>query len=196
MWCLGLTGGIGSGKSYVSRIFAALNVPVYEADSQTKLLYERDGALRLALTELLGDAIFLNGILQKEAMAVKIFSDQNLLERVNRLVHPAVMRDFSLWKGQQEAPYVIMESAIILETPFASTVDKMATVSAPLALRLERLCQRDKATVEDARRRMEKQWSDAMREAKSDFVVHSDGKSPLLPQVLAIHRQMLELSKR
>jgi dephospho-CoA kinase len=88
-----------------------------------------------------------------------------------------------------------LESAIILETPFASTVDKMATVSAPVALRLERLCNRDKASVEDARRRMEKQWSDAEREAKSDYVIHSDGKTPLLPRILTIHHKMLELSK-
>jgi len=196
MFCLGVTGGIGSGKSYVSRIFAAMDVPVYEADSQTKLLYERDVKLRLALIALLGGEIYRFGMLQKEVMAAKIFSDPNLLAQVNRLVHPVVIDDFSLWKAQQKAPYVVIESAIILETPFALVANRMLTVSAPFELRLERLCHRDPTCTTDVRRRIEKQWSDAMREAKSDYVVRSDGKIPLLPQILAIHYEMLELSKR
>jgi len=194
MLCLGLTGGIGSGKSYVSRIFTALHIPVYEADLQTKLLYGHDTELRLALISLLGDSIYIEGILQKEVMAAKIFSDRTLLKQVNRLVHPAVMRHFALWKEKQKAPYLILESAIILETPFAFTLDKVLTVSAPVSLRLERLCNRDQTSAEDVKRRMERQWSDAQREAKADFVVCSDGKAPLLPQVLKIHDAMLHLA--
>ena len=195
MLCLGLTGGIGSGKSYVSNIFAALGIPVYEADSQTKLLYARDKTLRFKLMDLLGEAIYRDGMLQKEEVAAKIFADPTLLEQVNSLVHPVVMEDFSGWMNQQHVPYVILESAIILETPFASTIDRMVTVSTPIALRIERLCHRDNASMEDAKRRMERQWSDSMREAKSHFVVYSNGKSPLLPQVLAIHQAMLALVK-
>ncbi|MCL2501955.1 MAG: dephospho-CoA kinase [Bacteroidales bacterium] len=194
MLCLGITGGIGSGKSYVSRIFTALGIPVYEADTQTKLLYGRDEKLKQALTSLLGADIFKDGRLQKEVMAAKIFSDRGLLEQVNRLVHPVVIGDFTDWKVRQDAPYVVMESAIILETPFASAVDKMLTVSSPAALRLERIHGRDKTGIEDAQRRMDKQWSDAMREAKSDFVVYSDGKIPLLPQVLRVHQEMITLN--
>jgi len=190
MLCLGITGGIGSGKSYVSRIFSALGIPIYEADAQAKSLYERNRQLREGLIALLGSAIYKEGVLQKEAMAALIFADPALLAQVNQQVHPAVIDDFSLWKTQQAAPYVILESAIILETPFASTVDKMLTVSAPMAVRLERLCNRDLTSVEDTKRRIERQWSDAMREAKSDFVIRSDGKTPLLPQVLEIHRLM------
>ena len=193
MLSLGVTGGIGSGKSYVSRLFAALNIPVYEADSQTKQLYGRNENLRLALIALLGDDIYNNGVLQREVMAAKIFANQTLLAQVNRLVHPAVMFDFSTWSAQQHTPYVILESAILLETPFAATVDRMITVSAPVSLRLERLCHRDNVSAKDVRLRMEKQWSDSMRESKSDFVIYSDGKAPLLPQVLAIHQAMLAL---
>ena len=192
MLCLGITGGIGSGKSYVSHIFSALGIPVYEADYQARSLYERDNRLRLALIALLGGDIYQDGVLQREVMAAKIFSNDMLLEEVNRLVHPAVMLDFTIWRrrAQREAPYVIMESAIILETPFASAMDKVLTVSTPVALRFERLFRRDAASLEDSQRRMERQWSDAMREAKADFVVYSDGKNPLLPQVLEIHRIM------
>ena len=193
MLCLGLTGGIGSGKSYVSRIFSALNVPVYEADTHTKWLYDRDDQLRHGLISLLGANIYNGSVLQKEVVAAKIFDNRVLLEQVNQLVHPVVMRDFTDWKTRQEAAYVILESAIILETPFASVADKMVTVSSPPFLRLERLCRRDQSVVEDAQRRMERQWSDAMREEKSDFVIYSDGKSPLLPQVLKVHQAMLKL---
>ena len=195
MLSLGVTGGIGSGKSYVSRIFAALDIPVYEADSQTKLLYKRDDNLRQSLITLLGDDIYNNGVLQREVMAAKIFANQTLLAQVNQLVHPAVMFDFLTWSAQQKAPYVILESAILLETPFAATVDRMLTVSAPVSLRLERLCHRDQVCAEDVQRRIEKQWSDSMRESKSDFVIYSDGKAPLLPQVLAVHQVMLAIVK-
>lgn len=194
MLCLGITGGIGSGKSYLSHIFTALGIPVYDADLQAKILYNRNQGLRLSLIELLGADIYYNGVLQREIMAERIFSIQSLLEEVNKLVHPVVMDDFFIWKECQKTPYVILESAIILETPFASAIDKMLTVSAPGALRLERLCRRDVASAEDAQRRMEKQWSDEMREAKSHFVVFSDGKKPLLPQVLKIHHSMIKLN--
>ena len=197
MLCLGITGGIGSGKSYVSHIFSALGVPVYEADSQARSLYERNDKLRLALIALLGSEIYQDGVLQREVMASKIFSNRVRLAAVNRLVHPAVMLDFSHWKEQQiSVPYVIMESAIILETPFASAVDRMLTVSAPVSLRLERLCRRDAASVEDAQKRMGRQWSDAKREERANYVVHSDGKRPLLPQVLDIHQIMCGLSRQ
>jgi len=192
MKCLGLTGGIGSGKSYVSHIFAALGVPVFEADGRAKALYERDQWLMSRLIELLGADVYQNGVWHKEAMAAKIFANKELLSKVNDLVHPAVIRDFLHWKERQQAgTYVLLESAIILETPFASVADKIATVSAPIEVRLARLHHRDHSAAEDAQRRMEKQWSDDMRESKSDFVIHSDGKKPLLPQVLKIHHAML-----
>jgi len=194
MLCLGITGGIGSGKSYVSRIFTALGIPVYEAEIQTKWLYGRDERLKQALTFLLGADIFKDGQLQKELMAAKIFADPILLEQVNQLVHPAVIRDFTDWKTQQDAPYVVIESAIILETPFASVANKMLTVSSPVALRLQRIYGRDQAGVEDAQRRMDRQWSDAMREARSDFIIYSDGKKPLLPQILQVHQEMITLN--
>ena len=195
MRCLTLTGGIGSGKSYVSHIFAALGVSVYEADGKTKSLYEKDLTLQSAIIELLGRDIYQDGVLSKEAMATKIFSDKNLLMKINDLVHPAVIRDFTHWKAQQKGPYVILESAIILETPFASVADRTATVSTPMEVRIARLRHRDPEAAKDAQRRIEKQWSDPMRESRADFIIHSDGKTPLIPQVLAIHHTMLSLCK-
>jgi dephospho-CoA kinase len=192
--CLGITGGIGSGKSYISQIFSALGIAVYDADTETKLLYGRDAALRDGLVALLGEEIFQGGVLQKEVMAGKIFSCPELLAKVNVLVHPAVFRDFTSWRSTK-SPYVIMESAILAQTPFASVADRMLTVSAPLALRMERLQRRDQAEQEDLQRRINNQWSDAMREAKADFVIYSDGKNPLLPQVEKVHRIMLFLAQ-
>ena len=192
--CLGLTGGIGSGKSYISQIFSTLGVPVYDADTKTKLLYDSDAELRAALVRLLGEEIFKDGILQKEIMAAKIFSHSDVLAAVNALVHPVVLRDFASWRARQSG-YVILESAILAQTPFAGVADKMLTVSTPMALRLERLQRRDQTEQQDQQRRIARQWSDEMREAKADFIIYSDGKSPLLPQVDKIHKAMLALTK-
>ncbi|MDR2584793.1 MAG: dephospho-CoA kinase [Prevotellaceae bacterium] len=192
MLTLCLTGGIGSGKSYVSHIFAALGIGVYEADSQTKGLYDRDMVLKSGIIKLLGEEVCCNGVWNREVMANKIFTDKALLQRVNDLVHPAVQQDFLLWKSQQKSSYTILESAIILETPFASLADKIVTVSAPLEVRLARLQHRDPESAKDAQRRIERQWSDAQRESMSHFVIRSDGKTPLLPQVLTVHRLMID----
>ena len=190
--CLGLTGGIGSGKSYISQLFSALGVPVYDADSETKLLYDRDAALRAALVDLLGTEIFKDRVLQRDIMAAKIFSRPDVLAQVNALVHPAVFRDFALWRARQET-YVILESAILAQIPFTGVANRLLTVSAPLALRMERLERRDQVEREDLQRRINHQWSDEMREAKADFVIRSDGKTPLLPQVDRVHKAMLAL---
>ena len=192
--CLGLTGGIGSGKSYISQIFSALGVSVYDADTETKLLYGRDSELREALIGLLGEEIFKNQVLQKETMAAKIFSCPKVLAQVNELVHPAVLKDFAFWRARQSC-YVILESAILAQTPFASVADRLLTVSAPIALRMERLQRRDQAEQESLQRRIDNQWSDEMRESKADFVIYSDGKTPLLPQVDKVHRAMLALTQ-
>ena len=193
--CLGITGGIGSGKSYISQIFSALGIAVYDADTETKLLYSRDTTLQTELVALLGGEIFKDQVLQKDIMAAKIFSCPELLAKVNALVHPAVFQDFAFWRASK-FPYVIMESAILAQTPFANVADRILTVSAPTALRLERLQRRDQAAQEDLQRRMNNQWSDEMREAKADFVIYSDGKSPLLPQVEKVHRAMLVLARK
>ena len=197
MKVLGCTGGIGSGKTYVSAIFGKMGVPLYNTDEKAKALYDTDMELRSALVELLGDDIIENGILRRDIMAGKIFGNKELLAQVEMIVHPAVMRDFNRWKEQIEKlsgqngckvpDFVIMESAILLEKPLVmENVDKVLTVSAPLDVRIERVMARDNVDRARVEARMAAQWSDERREALADFIIFADGKRALLPQIEAV----------
>lgn len=204
MKVLGCTGGIGSGKTYVSAIFGKMGIPLYNTDEKAKALYDTDVELRSALVELLGEDIIENGVLRRDIMAGKIFGNKQLLKQVEMLVHPAVMRDFNRWKHQIEqdalqsagvAPgFVILESAILLEKPIVvENVDKVLTVSAPLEVRIERVMARDHVDRERVEARMAAQWSDVRREALADFIIFADGKRALLPQIEAVYDAMNKL---
>ncbi|MDY0359521.1 MAG: dephospho-CoA kinase [Bacteroidales bacterium] len=194
MITLGITGGIGSGKSYVTRIFAALGVPCYDSDARTKQLYRENDDLKEALTSLLGPGVFVDGEPDIPKMASLIFSDSQLLRKINQLVHPYVVRDFIKWTSFTHAPYVIFESAILLEMdpPFRTT--RVLTVSADRELRLKRASGRDNSHLQSVLARMDKQWTDRQREAGADFVIVSDDTQPLLPRVLEVHEHMMKLS--
>lgn len=191
---LGITGGIGSGKSYVTRIFSALGVPSYDSDARTKQLYREDPALRELLIGILGPDVFSNGEPDTRKIASIIFNNTDLLKQINCTVHPYVVRDFNKWAAACHAPYVIFESAILLEMdpPFRAT--RVLTVSADRELRLHRTAGRDNVRIQSVMARMDKQWTDEQREAKADFVVLSDDKQALLPRVLEVHQYMLNLT--
>lgn len=194
---LGITGGIGSGKTYVSDIFAHLGVPVYDSDSRTKALYVYDSRLGKSLRSLLGEDIFKDGVFMPKVMGGRIFSNPELLVEVEKAVHPAVMNDFVRWKDAfaGKSPYVIMESAILLEKPFVKRfVDRSLTVSTNLDTRIRRVMKRDSTTRESVLSRLERQWSDEQRISCSDFVIFADNNTALLPQVLQVHQQMLEFA--
>ena len=194
---LGITGGIGSGKTYVSDIFAHIGVPVYDTDSRTKALYVYDSRLGKSLRTLLGEDIFRDGVFMPKVMGGRIFSNPELLVEVEKAVHPAVMDDFVHWKDAfaGKSPYVIMESAILLEKPFVKQfVDRSLTVTANLETRIQRVMKRDSATREAVLARLERQWSDEQRISCSDFVIFADNNTALLPQVLQVHQQMLEFA--
>jgi dephospho-CoA kinase len=266
MITLACTGGIGSGKSYICKIFSAMGVPVYDSDSRTKALYDEDPQLRSALVDLLGRDILMGGggeavagaracdsanavsnaracdsananavsgaRINRRAMAAKIFGNPSLMKKVKKLVYPAVIKDFTKWKFQFEdsvhntanfvtggqsgsnsdnvatsrqsgsnsedvvtgrqsgsnvtsaPPFVIFESAIILENPDVLVVaDKILTISSPLNVRIERVKLRDGGTDEEIKARLNNQWTDEQREVRADFVIVSDNKTALLPQV-------------
>ena len=197
---LGCTGGIGSGKSYVSNIFAQLGYPVYYSDDRAKLLYDTDSELLQQMVELLGRDILNDGKIDRRIMASRIFADVQLLRRVEGYVHPAVLRDFKKWKREQEFEYaqkgqklefVIFESAILLESPLvASCADKVLVVSAPYGLRIERVIARDGVTRAQVEERMARQWSDDRREALADFIIFADSKRALLPQIADVIEKM------
>ena len=206
MKVLGCTGGIGSGKTYVSAIFGRMGVPLYNTDEKAKALYDTDMQLRSELVHLLGDDIIENGVLRRDIMAGKIFGNKELLSQVEMLVHPAVMRDFSRWKlqieqdaklnGNKVPGFVIMESAILLEKPIVvAGVDKVLTVSAPLEVRIERVMARDNVDRARVEARMAAQWSDSRRESLADFIIFADGKRALLPQIEAVCDAMNNLEE-
>lgn len=186
------TGGIGSGKSYVVRIFEKLGIHAYDSDSRAKALYDEDCELLKNVARLAGsDVLKPDGSLDRTLFASRIFSDSSLLSKVEELVHPAVVADFNKWMQCQTSDFVIFESAIFLQKPcLAHLADKVLTVTAPKEARLERAQRRDKSDAEAVRRRMASQWSDEELIAKSDFVIVNDGTCALLPQILEVIEKM------
>lgn len=191
---LACTGGIGSGKSYVAAMLAAMGFPVFDSDRRAKLLYDASPDLLQKLAGVLGPQILKEGVLQREVMAAKIFSDRDLLLQVEQIVHPAVLEDFEKWCGEvtvasgSTAPaFVVFESAIILEKPLVRGVaDKVLVVSAPLELRLNRVMARDGHSRERVLERISLQWGDPEREALADFIIFANDKKALLPQLLPV----------
>ena len=201
MIVLACTGGIGSGKTYISKLFIQLGIPAYFSDDRTKELYDSDSELLSGMEELLGGDIISGGRLRRDIVAERIFCTPQLLLSVEELVHPVVMRDFCRWKDEIQRkgfadgggkikipPFVVFESAIILEKPAVRKIaDKVMTVSAPLEVRLKRIMERDKVDEIEAHRRLDIQWSDAKREALADFIIDNDNVTPLLPQVERVY---------
>ncbi|MBE6224205.1 MAG: dephospho-CoA kinase [Bacteroidales bacterium] len=198
---LGCTGGIGSGKTYVSRIFESLGYPAYYSDDRAKLLYDTDPLLLSQMTELLGEDILdETGRLNRKVVASRIFGNVELLRKVEALVHPAVLRDFSKWKEEvcselsgegKSVDFVIFESAILLESTIVKgCADKILSVEAPYELRVERVMRRDGVSREQVQERIARQWSDAQRAALSDFIIFADSKRALLPQIAQVIEKM------
>lgn len=197
MKVLACTGGIGSGKTYISKLFVQTGIPAYYSDDRTKELYDSDLELLSGMIDLLGGDIISDGKLQKSIVAEKIFCNPDLLLSVEKLVHPAVLRDFCRWQDEIQRkgfsngagemvipPFVIFESAIILEKPSVRAIaDKVMTVSAPVEVRLKRIMNRDNVDETEAHRRLDIQWSDAKREQLADYIIQNDSITPLLPQV-------------
>ena len=193
MFRIGITGGIGSGKTTACRIFELLGVPVYYADTQAKQLMDTDRELKAALEADFGKDIYEAGLLNRSKLSGLIFNNKTLLEKVNSMVHPAVARDFSQWCELQTAPYVMKETAILYESGLVSEFQKIILVTAPDSLRIERVCQRDAVDPQAVRVRMENQWTDEEKLALADFVIYNDNEHMMTPQVMKIHRELLEI---
>ena len=196
MFKVGLTGGIGSGKSYVAKRFAALGIPIYYADKEAKRLMIQDKTLKADIKELLGtEAYYKNGRLNKLYVAGKIFKDKKLLAGINNLVHPAVKRDFLDWSDRQEAKYVIEESAILFENGLDKSFDTIILVTADKDLRISRVIRRDKVTKEQVIARMNQQLTDEKKLPLAKFVVVNNEESDLSSQISSIHKEILSLIK-
>ncbi|ALW84360.1 dephospho-CoA kinase [Hymenobacter sedentarius] len=189
---IGITGGIGSGKSIVSRLFQALGVPIYDADSRARWLMENDAELRQQLSAAFGpDTYDVNGRLNRPVLAGTVFRNPALLAQLNALVHPHVGTDFESWAtAQQHAghAYVLKEAALLFEAGSYKQLDRIITVYAPLAVRAARVLRRDPhRTAADVEAIMGKQLSEEEKVARADYVLTNDDVQPLLPQVLALH---------
>ncbi len=189
---IGITGNIGSGKSTVTRIFAALGIPIYYADTQAAQLMNTNGIIRNELIKLFGDEIYTDaGILNKQMLGELIFSNDVYRRNVNAIVHPMVAQDFEEWFSSQDAPYVIKEAALLFESSSNLLLDKVICVAAPFKMRLDRVMLRDKRTREQIEAIESKQMSETEKIKKSDYIIFNDDSHPVIPQVLAIHQKII-----
>jgi len=183
---VGLTGGIGSGKSTVARLLVALGYPVYNSDDRAKFLQENDATLIAQTTELLGPEVIENGKINRAKVASIVFSDSQLLQKLNALVHPRVAKDFADWRSQQNSNILFKESAILVETGIYKQCDALVVVTAPEDVRIARVVKRDGVSEEQVRMRITKQLSDEEKVKSADFVIKNDDRQLITPQVLKL----------
>ena len=192
---VGITGGIGSGKSLVCQIFNCLGIPVYDADSRAKKLMTGDKHVKNAIIHLLGkEAYFKNGKLNRSFIAQNVFSNAERLKSLNGIVHPAVAADGEAWFRIQEKegkPYAIKEAALLIESQSFKTLDKLIVVTAPTELRIARVIERDQSTRDQVIARISKQMRDEDRLPFADFIINNDENNSLIFQVLQIHQQLI-----
>ncbi len=190
MYKVGLTGGIGSGKSKVAEILRGMGIAVYDSDTCAKGLMANDTVLREALIEAFGTECYTSEGLNRAWLAERVFSDAEELKRLNAIVHPAVMRDFEAWAEEQQGDYVVLESAILFEARLEAHVDVVVAVMAPRELRLERAMRRDGATREQIEARMENQITDEERTERSKYAIVNIALDDLEEDVEQLHRRL------
>ncbi|MBI1286734.1 MAG: dephospho-CoA kinase [Flavobacteriales bacterium] len=189
MKVVGITGGIGSGKTTACKVFEQLGVPVYYADNRAKELMVNDKVLKDRIVAAFGDEAYINGRLNRAYLAAQVFNSKEKLSVLNGIVHPAVADDFDQWLEQQTSDYVLKEAAILFESGAYQDVDISVLVIAPEQLRIERVMARDGASEEDALRRMKNQWTQERKAKLADHILNNDGSELLIPQVLELHRK-------
>ncbi len=193
---IGLTGGIGSGKSVVSQVFSQLGVPVYNADHMAKILVQTNHKLKKAIVAKFGEKSFTEQGYNTAYIAQLVFNNDNLLRALNKIIHPVVADDFINWCRQQgEKAYVLQEAAILFESRAADLMDYSIVVDAPLELRIERVITRDHCSKESVEMRIKNQWPADKIRALADWVIENDDKQLILPQILNIHKQLISISE-
>ena len=195
MMVVGLTGGIGSGKTTVANYFKDLGVPIYIADIAGKSLMETSTTIKQDIIELLGAEAYNDDLPDRKWIASVVFKDPSKLEDLNKIIHPAVKKDFEEWKLQQTSDYVIYEAAILFEMGGYKACDKTILVTAPMKLRVKRLQNRDGSSVEEIQLRMNNQWSDEKKSALADFVIENVNLNQTKAQVKKLHQIILKTIK-
>ena len=192
MIIVGLTGGIGSGKTTVARMFSKLGVPIYIADEEAKKLLVRSKVIRRKLILLFGEEAYVDNAINKPFIADKIFYNKELLKQMNSIVHPKVAQHFKKWLKKQTTPYVIKESAILFESNSHKDCDIVITVTASEELRISRVIKRDSTTKEKVKSIIENQWSEDEKIKRSNYVIVNDNLENTEKQVLSVHHKILE----
>lgn len=192
MFTVGLTGGIGSGKTTVAKVFRVLGIPVFEADRAGHRVLEEDVQVQEAIADRFGrDVLGPKGI-DRAALARKVFHDRSALETLNAIVHPAVRKAFRTWAQAQPSPYVMMEAAILVESGGHAALDRLVVVSAPEELRLQRTMLRDGTSHDQVLARMRNQATEEVRLAAAHWVIHNDDRQLVIPQVVAVHEALIK----
>ncbi|MES2882202.1 MAG: dephospho-CoA kinase [Bacteroidota bacterium] len=192
---IGLTGGIGSGKTTVAKIFELLQVPVYYADEASKRLYHTNENLKAAIKKNFGDDVYENDILNKEKLASIVFASEQKLKLLNALAHPPTIQDATDWMQKQTAPYIIKEAALLFESGSNKSLDYVIGVYAPEELRITRVMKRDATTEEHVRNRINRQMNEEEKMKICDWIIKNTEEELLIPSVLEMHDQLLELAR-
>jgi dephospho-CoA kinase len=189
---IGLTGGIGSGKSTVARILETMGIPVYYADDAAKLIMNTDLGLRKEIQQHFGEASYRDGQLDRKYLAGIVFNDTEKLALLNSLIHPVTIKHSEEWFRRQSAPYAVREAALLFESGASENLDFIIGVYAPKPLRIRRVIKRDGLTVEEIEKRMNRQINEEMKMKLCDAVIRNDEQELVIPQVMEIHQLLLE----
>lgn len=192
MMIVGLTGGIGSGKTTVAKFFEDYGIPVYIADEEAKKLMNRSKVIKRKLVQLFGEKAYVENTLNKPFIANIIFNDKSYLQKMNAIIHPRVARHFKKWIEKQNAPYVIKEVAILFENGGHEACDALITVIAPKEIRVKRLLKRDNTTIEKIEAIMNNQWTDAQKMNLSDYVIENISIENTKKQVSKVHSHIMK----
>ena len=192
---IGLTGGIGSGKTTVAKVFETFGIPVYYADDNTNRLMNSDPVLKASIIQHFGNDVYKNGELDRKHLASIVFNDKEKLELLNSLTHPITIRDAEEWMNRQTAPYVIKEAALLFESGAAERLDYIIGVYAPQHIRINRVMERDKLPVEEIMKRISRQVDEEMKMKLCDFIITNNEQQLVIQQVLDLHQKFLALKK-
>ena len=190
---IGLTGGIGSGKSVVAAIFKVLGIPVFDADNEAKSIMENDAELVAAIKNLFGNDSYRDGKLNRPFIAKIVFNNAAKLQQLNALVHPATIAAADIWMNSQTSPYVVKEAALMFESSSAANMDYIIGVSAHYNIRLQRAMSRDNLSQQEIIARMERQMDEAIKMNLCNAVIVNDGLRLLIPQVLELHEKFMKM---
>jgi len=188
---VGITGGIGSGKSTVVKVFQVLGIPIYYADDAAKKLMNENELIRMQLQQLFGNETYVDGKLNRKYLSGLVFNDDAKLAQLNAIVHPATIKDAEQWMQQQTTPYAIKEAALIFECGAQAMLDCVIGVFAPEPIRIQRVIKRDGITREEVKARIEKQMDESIKMRLCDYVITNDEKELLIPQVVKIHEALM-----